>query len=176
MILVLRRRSLDPVWLNDHQERFGPASKRVAAATKGLSAPARVKRINELVAQELRGMGQRRCHNLAPSNPFEWGLLWPLTTKFLDLYLRCWTESEIAKDVGVHRATVIRAIEGLMVQNGAGSEMHHPPLSLEVFNVWDFGLAADTLVFVRSLPGPRGVIRWWPSSWAGAKHSLAPLC
>ena len=52
--MVLRRRCRDPVRLNDHQRRFGAASKRAAAATGMMRGPARLKRINELVAQELR--------------------------------------------------------------------------------------------------------------------------
>jgi hypothetical protein len=52
----------------------------------------------------------------------------------LGLYLRCWTEEEIAKDVGLDRVTVHGIVETF-----TNEKTDNPPTSLQEFNVWDFG-------------------------------------
>jgi len=59
--------------------------------------------------------------------------------RILELYLRCWTEQAIADDVSLGRKTVDDIIGGFFKNEMSAN----PPSSLEEFNIWDFGLAAD---------------------------------
>jgi len=59
--------------------------------------------------------------------------------EILNLYLRCYTEEEIAEKIGVDQSTINRAIMHFS-ENG---NSHNRPESIQDYNLWEFTVAAN---------------------------------
>ncbi len=51
LVIVMRKRTKNPVWLAEHQKRLREASRRAAAETVHIKGPERVQRMNALIAK-----------------------------------------------------------------------------------------------------------------------------
>lgn len=58
----------------------------------------------------------------------------------LELYLRCYPEQQIAKEVGLKR----QAINAVIATFSQNQKNGNPPSSLQVFNIWEFGQPDDS--------------------------------
>jgi len=70
-------------------------------------------------------------------------------TKLEELYLRCYTEEEIAEKLKLDRVTVHRRI----VQNLSSEKMNNPPLSQQIYNLWEFHTLSPAQEQYKGFPG-----------------------
>lgn len=70
-------------------------------------------------------------------------------TKLEELYLRCYTEEGIAEKLKLDRVTVHRRI----VQNLSSEKMNNPPLSQQIYNLWEFHTLSPEQEQYKGFPG-----------------------
>ncbi|GFO95869.1 hypothetical protein ig2599ANME_0050 [groundwater metagenome] len=70
--------------------------------------------------------------------------------KILELYLACWTQDEIAKEVGMDFTSISKFITNL--KNGKLAEIQVPPASLQHTNLWEFS-SCDPEYGEKNYPG-----------------------
>lgn len=67
--------------------------------------------------------------------------------KIMELWLACKTQEEIAEAVGLERSSVTKIVNKLQMQ-----EIHNPPDSLQVFNLWNFAGSGNDLKYPGQIP------------------------
>ncbi len=63
--------------------------------------------------------------------------------QILDLYLRCFTEEQIADKLDMPRETITKKIANLIVQNSETGKMNNRPDTIQDYNLWEFNVADD---------------------------------
>lgn len=58
--------------------------------------------------------------------------------KILDLWLRCWTQEEIADETGVTQQTIANKVESITKNSKIVEICNAPPASLDLYDVWTF--------------------------------------